>query len=345
MFMDGLESGVDGMGMADEVRPAGWSETTDYVLRYAAWHADRRVPVDKWERALRERGGFAEMHEAARAFLAEFGGLGTDDWTPGPVNPRSPFRFDPRAAEGEGERFGRFCVHAGVDLYPIGVADSGRSFLAMAPDGTVWIGGGDDLDPDLDPDLEPLANTAYEAIEKLVMTRGGAGTSGTSGTPGTPEPSEPVAAGEGGGGEIGTRWSAETDRVLRLAGWRPGRAVPTEEWERVLHENDEGYVMHDAARAFLAEFGGLEVQQKGPGRTMARPPFRLDPLVAKYDFEIIDVQSEEMGTYLYPLGDTDRANFYLTMSATGAVYLGMDYPRLLADSGDQALDKLIQGIA
>jgi hypothetical protein len=28
------------------------------------------------------------------------------------------------------------------------------------------------------------------------------------------------------------RWSAETDKVLREAGWPPGRQVATEEWER-----------------------------------------------------------------------------------------------------------------
>ncbi|WP_169317221.1 hypothetical protein [Actinacidiphila oryziradicis] len=29
-----------------------------------------------------------------------------------------------------------------------------------------------------------------------------------------------------------------------------------------------------------------------------------------------------MGTYLYLLGDTGRGNFYLTMAAGGAVYMG-----------------------
>jgi hypothetical protein len=78
---------------------------------------------------------------------------------------------------------------------------------------------------------------------------------------------------------------------------------------------------------------------------MSRSPFRLDPLVAQWDSEIIDVQSEETGVPLFPLGDTDRGNAYLTMAPDGAVYMGMDYPRKLADTGDRALAKLVEGIA
>lgn len=143
--------------------------------------------------------------------------------------------------------------------------------------------------------------------------------------------------------EIPAGWSTLTYRVLRATGWYPGRSVSTQEWERVLHEEDEGFELHDAARRFFAEFGGLQINQQGPGRTMHRSSFRLDPLVAKWDFEIIDVQSEETGTYLYPIGDADRGNFYLTMAANGAVYHGMDYVRLLADTGDKALEKLVEG--
>ncbi|TLS45926.1 hypothetical protein FE633_12270 [Streptomyces montanus] len=316
--------------MSDELRPV-WSALTYRVLRSAAWHPDRSVPIGDWESALREHGGF-EIHDAARRFLTEFGGLKTDEWTPGPVMPQSPFRFDPRVAEGEGDTFAKLSQQAGTYLYPIGHADSGNSYLGMAANGAVYIG---------KDSVELLADTAYEAMEKLVMERR------------TDAPLPFVPAGDhlvlphhpehDLSAEIGARWSAETDRVLRLAGWHPGRSVSTEEWQRVLHEEDEGFEMHDAARRFLAEFGGLEINQQGPGRTMGRSPFRLDPLVAKWDFEIIDVQSEEVGTYLYPIGDASHGNFYLTMDANGAVYHGMDYVYLLADTGDKALEKLIEG--
>lgn len=316
--------------MSDEL-PPGWSSLTYCVLRAAAWYPDRSVPTGEWEKALHEHGGF-EMHDAARRFLAEFGGLNTDEWTPGPVMPQSPFRFDPRVAEGEGKLFAELSEQAGTYLYPIGHADSGDSYLGMAVSGAVYIGR---------ESVELLTDTAYEAMEQLVMERR------------TDAPLPFVPAGDrlvlphrpehDPSAEVGTRWSAETDRALRLAGWHPGRSVSTEEWERVLREADEGFEMHDAARRFLTEFGGLEFRLKGPGRTMARSPFRIDPLLAKWDFEIIDLQSEEVGTCLYPIGDADRGNFYLTMAADGAVHHGMDYVCLLADNGDKALEKFIEG--
>jgi hypothetical protein len=322
--------------MTDEI-PSGWSSLTYRVLRSAAWHPGRSVPIEKWERPLREYGGF-RIHEAAKRFLSEFGGLATDEWTPGPIMPQSPFRFEPCSAEVSSESlsglsatFTRLSKEAGIYLYPIGQADSGDSYLGMAADGTVYIG---------NDGVELLAGTAYDALEKLVMERR------------TEAPLPFVLVGDhlelppntDSGAEAGVeaRWSAEADRVLRLAGWYPGRSVPTEQWERTLYQEDEGFVIHEAARRFLAEFGGLEINQKGPGRTMARSPFRLDPLLAKWDYEIFEVLSEEAETYLYPIGDLSRGNFYLGMAANGAVFVGMD--SLVADTADEALDKLIRGV-
>ncbi|MCM1970717.1 MULTISPECIES: SUKH-3 domain-containing protein [unclassified Streptomyces] len=139
------------------------------------------------------------------------------------------------------------------------------------------------------------------------------------------------------------RWSAETDRVLREAGWYPGREVSTAGWEATLREHG-GFEMHEAARAFLAEFGGLASAERGPGKTMARMGFTLDPTVAEWDDEIFDVLSEEAGVDLYPIGEADRRNLYLGMAPNGAVYVGMDSVSWLADAGDEALEKLVEGI-
>ncbi|MFE2827831.1 SUKH-3 domain-containing protein [Streptomyces sp. NPDC059271] len=139
------------------------------------------------------------------------------------------------------------------------------------------------------------------------------------------------------------RWSAETDRVLRGAGWHPGRSVPTDEWESKLGERG-GFEMHEAARRFLAEFGGLVSDERGPGKTMARMGFRLDPTVAEWDDEIFDVLSEEVGADLYPVGDSDRHNSYLGIAPDGAVYIGMDSATLLAETAGRALEKLVEGI-
>ncbi|MBC2908239.1 SUKH-3 domain-containing protein [Streptomyces cupreus] len=139
------------------------------------------------------------------------------------------------------------------------------------------------------------------------------------------------------------RWSAETDRVLRRAGWYPCRSVSTAEWESTLLERG-GFEIHEAARRFLAEFGGLESAERGPGQTMARMGFTLDPTVAEWEDEIFDVLSEEAGTDLYPIGAADRRNVYLGIAPTGAVYVGMDSVTLLAETPDGALEKLVEGI-
>ena len=139
------------------------------------------------------------------------------------------------------------------------------------------------------------------------------------------------------------RWSAETERVLRKAGWYPGRQVAIDEWETTLREHGN-FQIHEAARMFLAEFGGLVIEQRGPGKTMARVPFRLNPTAAEWDDEIFDILSEEAGSPLYPIGEADNRNTYLGITPEGAVYIGMDSAARLADTPHQALEKLVEGI-
>ncbi len=119
--------------------------------------------------------------------------------------------------------------------------------------------------------------------------------------------------------------------------------MPTAEWERALHEHG-GFEIHEAARLFLAEFGGPASEERGPGRTMARTGFRLDPLAAERDDEIFDVLSEQAGAHLYPVGEADRRNTYPGIAPDGRFYVGMDSVTLLAATGDEALEKLIEGI-
>ncbi|SBT88605.1 SUKH-3 immunity protein [Streptomyces sp. DI166] len=156
-------------------------------------------------------------------------------------------------------------------------------------------------------------------------------------------PTASLVTGGDGRGAHRKRWSAETDRVLREVGWYPGRTVSTAGWEAALREHG-GFEIHEAARRFLTEFGGLASVERGPGRTMARMGFTLDPTVAEWDDEIFDVLSAEAGVDLYPIGETDRRNLYLGMAPNGAVHVGMDSVVWLAGSGHEALEKLVEGI-
>ncbi|WP_420000413.1 SUKH-3 domain-containing protein [Streptomyces boninensis] len=139
----------------------------------------------------------------------------------------------------------------------------------------------------------------------------------------------------------GQRWSAETERRLREMGWYPGRSVPTAEWQRALQEHDE-FEINPAAQHFLEEFGGLSVTLV---LTDSIKPIRsevsIDPTLAQWDQEIFDTLSRQAGAALYPLGMIYNRNSYLGMTPTGSVYEGMDEAHLLAETGDQALEKIL----
>ncbi|MFI7273828.1 SUKH-3 domain-containing protein [Streptomyces sp. NPDC049879] len=132
-----------------------------------------------------------------------------------------------------------------------------------------------------------------------------------------------------------------TEHTLRAAGWFPGRQVDTARWEDVLREHG-GFEIHDAARAFLREFGGLLVERAPAMRALGRTPFHLDPLAAEWEDEIFEVLSEQAGASLYPVGSTDRGGVYLGMAPDGAMYSGLDDVALVARTPDAALERLTE---
>ncbi|MET9440132.1 SUKH-3 domain-containing protein [Streptomyces sp. NPDC006610] len=309
----------------------GWSQETERVLRRAGWQPGRSVRTDTWEHILRERGGFV-AHEAARRFLAEFGGLVTYGWPADAITTQSAVRFDPLTAEWEDATFVRLSEEAGTVLFPVGRADNGASHLGMAESGALYLARGR---------VELLGATTEQALDALVSLQA---TMSSLWIDAARVPHafwgrlETTTAANASG-----RWSAETERVLRAAGWYPGRAVPVDTWESVLHLHGE-FGIHEAARAFLAEFGYVGIPYREPFSLMPSHEFRLDPLMALWDAEILDDLGERAGTGLYPVGMRDRCNEYLAMAESGAVYAGMDSVRLLAATPDEALEKLIRRI-
>lgn len=310
-----------------------WSSETDGVLRKAGWQPGRAVATDTWEWILRERGSFV-VHEAARRFLAEFGGLVTYGWPADSSTTQSAIRFDPLTAEWDEETFARLSEKAGTPLCPVGRADNGNSYLGMAENGVLYLAR---------EGLEPLGDSADQGLDLLVRSQ--------ATMAGLWVPQTPVGASAfwdrvgtaDAGDAAGRRWPEETDRVLRAAGWCPGRSVPTATWESVLHLHGE-FEMHEAARRFLAEFGGVGIPFREPWDSMPWGEFRLDPLLALWDDEIFDDLSEQAGTYLYPIGMVDRRNQYLGIAEDGAVYVGMDSVALLAPTPDEAVQRLTRRV-
>ncbi len=287
------------------------------------------MPTGTWEAILGERGSFL-AHDATRRFMSEFGGLVTYGLPSDSITTSSAVRFDPLQAQWQDERFAKASREAGALLYPVGTADEGASFLGITEDGALYL---------VRDGVELLASTIDQAMAYLVEAQSARS---ALWVPGAPAPQHPfwrrlhtVETGP----EAGTRWSEETDRVLRAGGWFPGRSVPTDTWEGILLQTGE-FEMHDAARCFLAEFGAVGVPYREPRDSMPWMEFSLDPLLAFWDAEIIDDLAEQAGVDLYPIGMRDRGNQHLAMAEDGSVHAGMDSVWLLAPTPDEALRKL-----
>ncbi|WP_419995878.1 SUKH-3 domain-containing protein [Streptomyces boninensis] len=141
------------------------------------------------------------------------------------------------------------------------------------------------------------------------------------------------------------RWPPEAERRLREVGWHPGRSLSTADWEHVLREQGH-FAIHPAAQQFLAEFGGLTLTRvfEGSIAPVSAETF-FDPTLAKWDQEIFEDLSEGAGAEPYSIGMKNNRNAYLGMTTTGAVYYGMDDAFLLAETGDEAVEKIFGGEA
>ncbi len=102
--------------------------------------------------------------------------------------------------------------------------------------------------------------------------------------------------------------------------------------------------MHDAAEAFLREFGGLTVDVSGPGITCARTPFELDPERARGEEDRFLEWGVSIGRRLFPLGELDQGRFFLAIDEVDEIYLVETW---IARFGPvpQALENLVLGVA
>ncbi|HEX2317203.1 MAG TPA: SUKH-3 domain-containing protein [Thermomonospora sp.] len=140
-------------------------------------------------------------------------------------------------------------------------------------------------------------------------------------------------------------FSKETGRVLRAAGWWPGRRVDTAAWRAALEE--DGFRVHDAAERFLAEYGGLDIRDNSvSGYFMARPqPVRLDPMLLLGEADRFADWGARAGHSLCGVGE-------LTQYGTFAGFLGIDEESVIYLVSDwlgsfgplpEALDPLVLG--
>ncbi|MEU4118699.1 SUKH-3 domain-containing protein [Kitasatospora sp. NPDC028055] len=110
-----------------------------------------------------------------------------------------------------------------------------------------------------------------------------------------------------------------TQATLRSVGWFSGRRVDTDVWRVSFAET--GLVMHQAAKEFLAEFGGLQVGWLGAGITRAREAFDLDPMnVWNSEEDRFAAWSEARGVKIFPVGELDHGHALLGIDEQGELY-------------------------
>jgi SUKH-3 immunity protein of toxin-antitoxin system len=139
------------------------------------------------------------------------------------------------------------------------------------------------------------------------------------------------------------RFSLQTEQILRSAGWFPGRQVRdlVTSWKGEVMLSE--FQMFPSAERVLLEFGGLKVDQNGPGETCAREPFAVDPTLAAYEGDRFSELSPLVSTNLYPLGEAFGGNYYWVIGENDQLYILMDDIQLLGKNTNEALENLIVG--
>jgi hypothetical protein len=141
-----------------------------------------------------------------------------------------------------------------------------------------------------------------------------------------------------------SRFSRETEHLLKLSGWFEGRAVLhlVELWQDEL-ETLGGFNLSPTARQVLNEFGGLHILSEGAGIACARSDLNLIPLLAKGEEDRFLSFSCLKGKQLFLLGEAILGHVFVAIDESGKVFLIMDAVHYVADSFDAALENLLLG--
>lgn len=123
------------------------------------------------------------------------------------------------------------------------------------------------------------------------------------------------------------RYSADVERMLREAGWFPGRVIDATQAIRGLRELG-GYSITDSIQSFYQEFGNIEVTDKR-GRSLFSTIFsKLDwweyevkPIAAYLEWELCPVANASLSVLLMALDGkvyhTDTTSFFELLGETG----------------------------
>jgi len=114
--------------------------------------------------------------------------------------------------------------------------------------------------------------------------------------------------------------------------------------EPVLDGNRERlHAESNEAATRVERFGGLKVEQSGPGVRFAREPFEVDPLQAAGEIDRFEKFAEQIGEKLFPLGIAVSQELFMAISESGRVFLLMMEIHCLGNSIEEGLTVLVEG--
>jgi hypothetical protein len=106
----------------------------------------------------------------------------------------------------------------------------------------------------------------------------------------------------------------------------------------------EEFEIFPAAIEALKEFGHLRVGEEGDGIECARSTIVFEPTLASGDWDWFSFYSNLLQTSLYPLGEVNDDNIYLSVDPKGRVFLVWQDLMFVDDNFDKALEKILTGV-
>ncbi|GAB1640884.1 SUKH-3 domain-containing protein [Krasilnikovia sp. MM14-A1259] len=145
----------------------------------------------------------------------------------------------------------------------------------------------------------------------------------------------------------GNRFPADVSRVLVDAGWSPGRdvAAAVDAWAQETAEQLDPFPFFPAARAALAEFGGLVLPQyDGDGKLGGGFTSHLYPTTAGFFADRAEGFDDDYGFAVFPLGFSEDDGAVIAMDEQGRVFFlhwGDEF--LIGADIDAAVVSLVRG--
>lgn len=138
--------------------------------------------------------------------------------------------------------------------------------------------------------------------------------------------------------------SKRTYKILRLAGWYPGRKVDIQSIRDIFKER--GIEMSQSAERFLMEFSMIETHFHLPNGNAET--FHFDPLKSigdcldkEYFDDLEEQYSDIIGESLVPIGEADRGYLILLITPTSKIFGYYDGCLVkFGDNIEESLDNL-----